>query len=102
MVQNDRADQYDVVEFPAILDIVNKKIRSRAKPLWPEFFDLNALLRMTSMPHSSGTRSTGGSPQPKRPLSSSGSGGVSGSRTTRRMRIYNHVFGCGSRNTQSC
>ena len=52
MVQNDRADQYDVVEFPAILDIVNKKSKkSEQKPLWPEFFDLNALLRTkASMP----------------------------------------------------
>ena len=52
MVQNERADQYDVVEFPAILDIVNKKTKkSEQKPLWPEFFDLNALLRTkASMP----------------------------------------------------
>ena len=36
MVQNERADQYDVVEFPAILDIVNKKTKkSEQKPLWP-------------------------------------------------------------------
>ena len=52
MVQNERADQYDVVEFPAILDVVNKKTKkSEQKPLWPEFFDLNALLRTkASMP----------------------------------------------------
>ena len=52
MAQNERADQYDVVEFPAILDIVNKKTKkAEQKPLWPEFFDLDALLRTkASMP----------------------------------------------------
>ena len=52
MTQNDRADQYEVVEFPAILDIVNKKTKkSEQKPLWPEFFDMEALLRTkASMP----------------------------------------------------
>ena len=52
MGQNERADQYEVMEFPAILDIVNKKThKSEQKPLWPEFFDLDALLRTkASMP----------------------------------------------------
>ena len=51
MVQNDRSDQYEVVEFPAILDTTNKKGKSVQKPLWPEFFDLEALLRTkASMP----------------------------------------------------
>tara|TARA_R110000803_G_scaffold6429_6_gene20872 strand:- start:5358 stop:6914 length:1557 start_codon:yes stop_codon:yes gene_type:complete len=52
MGQNERSDQYDVVEFPAILDIINKKTKkSEQKPLWPEFFDLEALLRTkASMP----------------------------------------------------
>lgn len=52
MGQNERSDQYDVVEFPAILDVVNKKTKKpEQKPLWPEFFDLNALLRTkASMP----------------------------------------------------
>ena len=46
MGQNERADQYEVMEFPAILDIVNKETKkSEQKPLWPEFFDLDALLR---------------------------------------------------------
>jgi len=52
MGQNEKADQYQVVEFPAILDIINKKTKkSEQKPLWPEFFDLEALLRTkASMP----------------------------------------------------
>ena len=52
MAKNDRADQYEVVEFPAILEV--KSPRSNKfieKPLWPEFFDLEALLRTkASMP----------------------------------------------------
>jgi predicted phage terminase large subunit-like protein len=41
-----------VVEFPAILDVRNKKTKKEVqKPLWPEFFDLEALLRTkASMP----------------------------------------------------
>ena len=52
MGKNDRADQYEVVEFPAILDVVSKKTKKvTQKPLWPEFFDLEALLRTkASMP----------------------------------------------------
>ena len=52
MGKNERADQYEVVEFPAILDVVNKKTKKTTqKPLWPEFFDLEALLRTkASMP----------------------------------------------------
>ena len=51
MVQNDRSDQYEVVEFPAILDLNDKKGKPVQKPLWPEFFDLEALLRTkASMP----------------------------------------------------
>tara|TARA_R110000765_G_scaffold327692_2_gene418777 strand:- start:25 stop:870 length:846 start_codon:yes stop_codon:yes gene_type:complete len=52
MVNNNMADQYEVVEFPAILDIVDKKTNEHVqKPLWPEFFDLEALLRTkASMP----------------------------------------------------
>jgi predicted phage terminase large subunit-like protein len=52
MSQNDKADQFEVVEFPAILeiaDVENDEIIE--KPLWPEFFDLEALLRTkASMP----------------------------------------------------
>jgi len=62
MVNNERSDQYEVVEFPAILDIradnendVDAADAADAtyiqKPLWPEFFDLDALLRTkASMP----------------------------------------------------
>ena len=53
MSKNKLADQYDVVEFPAILDTPdpkNKKLTVE-KPLWPEFFDLEALHRTkASMP----------------------------------------------------
>jgi predicted phage terminase large subunit-like protein len=52
MAKNEKADQYDVVEFPALLDVVDKGTGSPIqKPLWPEFFDLEALLRTkASMP----------------------------------------------------
>jgi len=52
MAQNDRSDQYDVIEFPAIIEVKNKKTKKVVeKPLWPEFFDLEALLRTkASMP----------------------------------------------------
>ena len=52
MVQNERADQYEVVEFPAILDVDDAEPGEPIpKPLWPEFFDLEALLRTkASMP----------------------------------------------------
>lgn len=50
MAQNERADQYEVVEFPAIVE-VKKKGKITQKPLWPEFFDMDALLRTkASMP----------------------------------------------------
>lgn len=61
MSQNEMADKYEVVEFPAILEVeaevsdpknrlmtVKKTIE---KPLWPEFFNLDALYRTkASMP----------------------------------------------------
>jgi predicted phage terminase large subunit-like protein len=52
MSKNEKSDQYEIVEFPAILDIVDKETKkSVQKPLWPEFFDLEALLRTkASMP----------------------------------------------------
>ena len=51
MGQNELADQYEVVEFPAILDLMDKKGKEIQKPLWPEFFNLDALLRTkASMP----------------------------------------------------
>jgi len=47
MTQNEEADQYELVEFPAILE--NDDGEQRA--LWPEFFTLEALLRTkASMP----------------------------------------------------
>jgi len=52
MSQNTKADQYEIVEFPAILEVPDKKGPDYVqKPLWPEFFDLDALLRTkASMP----------------------------------------------------
>lgn len=50
MSLNDAADQYEVVEFPAILE-VKKDGKVTEKALWPEFFDLEALSRTkASMP----------------------------------------------------
>jgi len=56
MAKNEGADQYDVFEFPAILT-VNKTdpktgvVTTKERALWPEFFDLPALLRTkASMP----------------------------------------------------
>jgi predicted phage terminase large subunit-like protein len=47
MVQNDQADQYEVIEFPAIFN----ENTAQEKPLWPEFYDLPALHRTkASMP----------------------------------------------------
>ena len=56
MANNEGADQYEVVEFPAILEVEEtdadtgeEKIVQKA--LWPEFFDMPALLRTkASMP----------------------------------------------------
>ena len=46
MTQNERSDQYEIVEFPAIL-----QVKDVEKPLWPAFFDLEALHRTkASMP----------------------------------------------------
>jgi len=52
MVQNERSDQYKIVEFPAILTVEDKKTgATKQKPLWPEFFNLDALYRTkASMP----------------------------------------------------
>jgi len=51
MTQNERADEFEVIEFPAILDLEDKAGKPIQKPLWPEFFDLDALLRTkASMP----------------------------------------------------
>lgn len=51
MGQNEGSDQYEVIEFPAILDIPQNDGTTVQKPLWPEFFDMKALLRTkASMP----------------------------------------------------
>lgn len=57
MVNNEGADQYEVIEFPAILEIKVKDENGEEtgeieqRPLWPEFFDMAALLRTkASMP----------------------------------------------------
>ena len=56
MAQNELADEYEVVEFPAILEIEERTSKDKSpelveKPLWPEFFNLDALYRTkASMP----------------------------------------------------
>jgi len=53
MAQSDLADTYEVVEFPAILETENPQNPAKPieKPLWPEFFNLDALYRTkASMP----------------------------------------------------
>jgi len=52
MSQNENSDQYEVVEFPAILEVEDKVAhKTIEKSLWPEFFDLKALYRTkASMP----------------------------------------------------
>ena len=49
--KEDKADQYKVVEFPAIMTVEKEGAPIIEKPLWPEFFDLTALYRTkASMP----------------------------------------------------
>lgn len=51
MATNPKADQYEVVEFPAILELEKPDGTRYEKALWPEFFDLEALHRTkASMP----------------------------------------------------
>ena len=52
MSKNERSDQFEVIEFPAILEVEDEESEEIIeKPLWPEFFDLEALLRTkASMP----------------------------------------------------
>lgn len=52
MSQNEKSDQYDVVEFPAVVEVEDKESgETIEKPLWPEFFDMAALERTkASMP----------------------------------------------------
>lgn len=52
--KDEKADQYKVVEFPAIIEVEREVDGAKTiieKPLWPEFFDLTALHRTkASMP----------------------------------------------------
>ena len=53
MAQNELADKYEVVEFPAIIETQDPLDETKIleKPLWPEFFNLDALYRTkASMP----------------------------------------------------
>ena len=51
MAKNEGADQYEVFEFPALLDSTDEDGNPVQKALWPEFFDVPALLRTkASMP----------------------------------------------------
>jgi predicted phage terminase large subunit-like protein len=51
MAQNELADKYEIVEFPAILELEQPDGEIKEKPLWPEFFNLDALHRTkASMP----------------------------------------------------
>jgi predicted phage terminase large subunit-like protein len=51
MVNNEGSDQYEIIEFPALLDSEDADGKPIQKPLWPEFFDLEALTRTkASMP----------------------------------------------------
>ena len=51
MVKNENSDQFQIVEFPAILESEDAEGKPIQKPLWPEFFNLEALLRTkASMP----------------------------------------------------
>ena len=52
MSKNEKSDQYDVVEFPAVIEVEDKDSGELVdKPLWPEFFDMEALERTkASMP----------------------------------------------------
>jgi predicted phage terminase large subunit-like protein len=51
MSKDEDADQYTVVEFPALLEVEQEDGTTKQKALWPEFFDLPALMRTkASMP----------------------------------------------------
>ena len=43
MAKNDKADQYTVVEFPAMIEKTLPDGKVSRKALWPEFFDMDAL-----------------------------------------------------------
>ena len=51
MSKDEAADQYTVVEFPAVMDINQVDGTVKQKALWPEWFDMTALMRTkASMP----------------------------------------------------
>ena len=52
MAQNEMSDQYEIVEFPAILNVEDQKTGEyEQKALWPEWLSLEALLKTkASMP----------------------------------------------------
>jgi predicted phage terminase large subunit-like protein len=51
MTKNPEADQYEVFEFPAILETTDDQGKITEQALWPEFFDVPALKRTkASMP----------------------------------------------------
>jgi predicted phage terminase large subunit-like protein len=51
MSKDEDADQYTVVEFPAMMEVDQPDGTTQNKALWPEFFDLKALMRTkASMP----------------------------------------------------
>lgn len=51
MINNSAADQYEIFEFPAIIETKTPDGVVKEKALWPEFFDLQALHRTkASMP----------------------------------------------------
>ncbi len=82
MVKNEMADQYEIVEFPAILDSEDKDGKPIQKPLWPEFFDLPALERTkASMPAFQWNSQYQQQPSPKKRRLLSVNGGISGKMT---------------------
>jgi hypothetical protein len=86
MAKNEKADQYEIVEFPAILDTKTLKQRRlyRSRSGRSSSIYLRWSAQKPPCLCSSGTRSINSSPPPKRPHSSSGSGGRSGHTTTHR------------------
>ena len=93
MVNNDKSDQYEVVEFPAIMDVEDKKTKEIVqKPLWPEFFDMEALLERKHLCLCfSGTHSISRNRQQKKPRWSNVSGGRCGRKKTHR---YVSILSC--------
>ena len=103
MVNNDLSDQYEVVEFPAILELESKKSGKVVhKPLWPEFFDMKALERTkASMPVFQWNAQY--QQQPTAEEAAVVKRGVVARMDRRKptcLRIYHYVFGRSGRKTQ--